>query len=136
MPTFAAGVGAMLLGPPLLNIVQRDVPQTEAGSAGGIIATAQRIGHALGIAVVGTTLFAVLPAGARDAAPGALADDYHVATQAAVTACLAFGVLTFLLVFVLPRTAGRPTPPAKTGASRNAGRPADAPGLRDPDNTP
>jgi EmrB/QacA subfamily drug resistance transporter len=108
VPTFVAGVGAMMLGAPLLHIVQSEVPGDDAGSAGGIIATAQRTGHALGIATVGTTLFALLPPGAREAAPGALAREYATATQVAVVGCLAFAVLTFLLVFLLPELAGRP----------------------------
>lgn len=117
-PTFVVGAGAIMLGAPLLHIAQAEVSVQDAGSAGGILATAQRVGHALGIAVVGTTLFAMLPAGAREAAPGALAAEYGLAAQAAVAGCLGFAVLTSLLVFQLPhhRPASEPVAPRRSRA--------------------
>lgn len=105
-PTLVGGVGAMMLGAPLLGIVLNDVPGSDAGAAGGIIATAQRLGHALGIAVVGSVLFGVLPAGAQHASAGSLTSEYVSAAQAAAASCLGFAVLALLLVFLLPRHAG------------------------------
>ncbi|HEX3647343.1 MAG TPA: hypothetical protein VHV49_02890 [Pseudonocardiaceae bacterium] len=98
--TFVAGVGALLLGAPMIGIILNQVRLDDAGSAGGVVATAQRLGQALGVATVGTALFASLPA-------GALPDDYTTAIQVAALGCLAAAVVTWLLVFLLPSTDGR-----------------------------
>jgi hypothetical protein len=103
LPTFTAGVGAMSLGAPLLAVALDDVPSGDAGSAGGILATGQRIGHALGVAVTGSTLFAVLPAGARTATPGTFADRYTDSMLLAVTSCLIFALVTVALTVMLAR---------------------------------
>lgn len=103
LPSTVAGAGAMLLGAPLINIVMSGAPGQDSGIAGGVLATGQRVGHALGIAVVGTVLFAALPAGAQHETPGVLADEYTTATQLAGLVCLAAALLTHLLVYLLPQ---------------------------------
>jgi EmrB/QacA subfamily drug resistance transporter len=105
-PTFVAGAGAMMLGVPLINIVMSGAPDADHGIAGGILATGQRIGHALGIAVVGTVLFSVLPAGAQHLEPGVLPDEYTTATLWAAGACLLAAAITHLLVYLLPNQRG------------------------------
>lgn len=104
--TLVCGTGAMLLGAPLVNIVLSGAPGQDAGVAGGVLATGQRVGHALGVAVVGTVLFGVLPAGAQHEAPGTLASEYTTATQVAGVVCLGTAVLTHLLVYLLPQQRG------------------------------
>ena len=42
---------------PNQDFVLADVPRTQAGTAGGALITAQRLGAAIGIAVIGTALF-------------------------------------------------------------------------------
>lgn len=107
--TLVAGIGAMLLGAPLIAVALADVPTESAGTAGGLLACAQRIGHALGVAVVGTVLFGALPAGSQSAPNGSLASAYTTAVQLAGLACLGAAVVTFLLVYLLPgrRSASR-----------------------------
>ncbi|MDR7301984.1 MFS transporter [Haloactinomyces albus] len=104
--TFASGIGAMMLGAPLLGMALTDVPGQEAGTAGGVIATAQRVGHALGIAIVGTALFGSLPQAARHSASSTLHVEYGHAIQIAGLFCLAACILTFLLIFLLPHARG------------------------------
>ena len=53
-----AGVGLSLLIIPLANVVLAAVPHAVAGGAGGMFSTAQQLGGALGVAVVGTVFFA------------------------------------------------------------------------------
>jgi EmrB/QacA subfamily drug resistance transporter len=58
MVPFGAGMGTAI--PPLINLVLRAVPPTDAGAASGTLVTAQQIGAALGVAVIGTVFFSQL----------------------------------------------------------------------------
>jgi len=55
-----AGAGLSLMIIPLVNVVLAAVPHGTAGGAGGIFSTAQQLGGALGVAVVGTVFFGQL----------------------------------------------------------------------------
>jgi EmrB/QacA subfamily drug resistance transporter len=57
-----AGAGLSLMIIPLVNVVLAAVPHEIAGGAGGIFSTAQQLGGALGVALVGTTFFSQLEA--------------------------------------------------------------------------
>jgi hypothetical protein len=57
-----AGVGLSLLVIPLVNVVLAAVPAQVAGGASGLFSTAQQLGGALGVAIIGTVFF-----GAADA---------------------------------------------------------------------
>lgn len=104
--TLVAGIGAMLLGAPIINVILADVPGQDAGGVGGVVATAQRVGHALGAAIAGTALFAGLPRGARHDANGTLPHAYTHAIQVACLYCLGAALVTFLLVLLLPAAPG------------------------------
>jgi predicted MFS family arabinose efflux permease len=56
-----AGIGLVLV--PLSAEVMRDVPSAEAGAAAGVLATAQQVGGALGIAVIGVVFFGAVTTG-------------------------------------------------------------------------
>jgi MFS family permease len=75
---FVAGTGLALLVIPLANVVMSVVPVASAGGAAGVLSTAQQLGGAIGIVVMGEVFFAALPtSGFRDAfitaAPAAVA---------------------------------------------------------------
>lgn len=53
-----AGAGLGLLVVPLVNVVLSAVPAEAAGEASGVFNTAQQLGGALGVAIVGTIFFA------------------------------------------------------------------------------
>ena len=55
-----AGAGLSLLLIPLANVVLAAVPGHAAGGAGGQFSTAQQLGGALGVAVIGTVFFSQL----------------------------------------------------------------------------
>ena len=55
-----AGAGLSLMIIPLINVVLAAVPHEVAGGAGGMFSTAQQLGGALGVAVVGTVFFTQL----------------------------------------------------------------------------
>jgi MFS family permease len=55
-----AGAGLSLLVIPLVNVVLAAVPHEVAGGAGGMFSTAQQLGGALGVALVGSIFFGQL----------------------------------------------------------------------------
>ncbi|MFF5437972.1 MFS transporter [Streptomyces achromogenes] len=97
--------GGGLLITPLLNTVLARIEPRAAGMASGALSTAQQVGAALGVAVVGAVFFHAFHTGA------ALGDRVHAAGRAfaltSLTAC-AVAALAALLVFLLPKA-----PPAK-----------------------
>lgn len=103
--TFVAGAGAMLLGTSLITIVLGAATGERAGTAGGMLATATRVGHALGVAVVGAAFFGALPGGAAGAAPGARVAEHVHAMQVAGLTAAALAAVTVALVALLPRRA-------------------------------
>ncbi|WP_372515885.1 MFS transporter [Streptantibioticus silvisoli] len=56
-PLLFAGIGSGLVISPNQTLTLRDVDVVRAGSAGGVLQTAQRIGSAVGIAAVGSLFF-------------------------------------------------------------------------------
>jgi EmrB/QacA subfamily drug resistance transporter len=74
----AAGVGSGMVIAPSVDIVLASVPRQDAGSASGVVNTAQRLGNALGVAIVGVALFGALgshaAASAGAAVPGLRTD--------------------------------------------------------------
>ncbi|MFG1809645.1 MFS transporter [Streptomyces sp. NPDC049040] len=57
LPLLFAGVGSGLTIAPNQTLTLSEVPVDRAGSAGGVLQTAQRIGSAIGIAAVGSVFF-------------------------------------------------------------------------------
>jgi EmrB/QacA subfamily drug resistance transporter len=89
-----AGVGLSLLIIPLVNVVLAAVPQEVAGGAGGIFSTAQQLGGALGVAVVGTVFF-----------NGLEGQSFTASFERAAPVVIALFLVAGLLALVLPRTA-------------------------------
>ncbi|HVU92687.1 MAG TPA: MFS transporter, partial [Jatrophihabitans sp.] len=68
IPSLAvAGAGAGLFLAPVTGVIIAGLPQREAGSASGVLATAQQVGAALGIAIVGVLFFGLLGSNASRA---------------------------------------------------------------------
>jgi predicted MFS family arabinose efflux permease len=74
MVPFGAGMGTAI--PPLIHLVLRAVPTADAGAASGTLVTAQQIGNALGVAIVGTVFFSELGSGTS---AGSFGDAFAVA---------------------------------------------------------
>ena len=127
-PMFIAGLGNGFFIAPNSRFIVATVDQSEAGAASGVIGTMQRIGSAIGIAVVSSVLFAVanlggvadevrqkvgaaLKAGtystpelAGDAISKAvLATHFTDAATVAMFVSACFALVAFALVFTLPR---------------------------------
>jgi sugar phosphate permease len=100
VPLFVAGLGNGMTIAPNQDFVLATVPRQDAGTASGILGTAQRIGTALGIADIGTVLFGTLTV---RPGPDAAALAFTHSAQLALLANLGFVVLALILVLALPR---------------------------------
>ena len=110
-PLLVAGVGSGLFIAPNAQFIIATVDRREAGAASGVIGTMQRLGSAIGIAVIGSVFFGtlVIPAGGRPTAADVAVGFSHSAA-AALAISAAFALVAFLLVFTLPkRVDGPPT---------------------------
>ena len=127
------GVGMGLSIPPLVNLVLRSVAPEDAGAASGTLVTAQQVGNALGVALVGAVFFGRLGGGTG---PGAYGTAF--ATACAVQASLALvaaGLVARVRVRAprrasasraAPRRPNRPRPARpRPPRSRSPARPAD-----------
>ncbi|MEO6821076.1 MAG: MFS transporter [Candidatus Nanopelagicales bacterium] len=117
LPLLVAGIGSGLVIAPNQTLTLSEVPVPQAGSAGGLMQTGQRIGTAVGVAAVGTLFF------------GRVADsrgqDWTGAYQVGIVVAIGF-VLVALVVAVMdvvldggserPATQGRQ--PSQSAARR------------------
>lgn len=102
-PLVVAGIGSGLFIAPNAQFIVATVDRTEAGAASGVIGTMQRIGSAIGIAVIGSVFFGTLEiSGPTDVAPAFASSAAHAMLVSAI-----FAVLAFALVFVLPKRVDR-----------------------------
>lgn len=81
-----AGVGHSIVMPVVVRLVLADTPIATAGLAAGIVSTAIQLGSALGVAIIGTLFFSILP----------LAGSY---TNAFMIAILVLGSLELLALY-------------------------------------
>lgn len=115
-----AGFGSGLFIAPNARFIVATVDRSEAGAASGVIGTMQRIGSAIGIAVIGSILFGIadletigsdIRAGMMDgtftspelAASTVLAAHFGPAATVALAVSAAFAVVAFALTFTLPK---------------------------------
>jgi EmrB/QacA subfamily drug resistance transporter len=99
-PLLVAGIGTGMTIAPNQDFVLATVPRQEAGTAAGILGTSQRVGTAVGIALIGTVLF-----GSLKLVPGphAAASAFARSAQLALLANLGFMFVALILVLALPR---------------------------------
>ncbi|MEV1171496.1 MFS transporter, partial [Nonomuraea sp. NPDC049784] len=92
-------IGGGLLITPSLNVVLSRIDPQDAGIASGVLSTAQQIGGALGVAVIGTVFFDAFTPTSHDRA-GAAAHALAMASLATLTAA----AIAVVFVFLLPKT--------------------------------
>jgi MFS family permease len=90
----AAGVGLSLIIIPLVNVVLAAVPHEVSGGAGGVFSTAQQLGGALGVAIVGTIFFSRLES-----------DSFTSSFERSLPVVIGLFLAAALLSLVLPRMA-------------------------------
>lgn len=101
-PLLIGGIGNGLFIAPNQDFILASVPRQDAGSASGMLATAQRVGGALGIAAVGTLFFhsiRYMPG------PETTAKAFSHAAVVATVLNVCLVLLAVLLVFSLPKKA-------------------------------
>lgn len=103
-PLLVAGVGNGLFIAPNAQFIVATVDPAEAGAASGVVGTIQRIGSAIGIAVIGSVFFGnlVFP---TDRQPTAVdvANTFGASATISLFLSACFAVVAFLLVFALPK---------------------------------
>ena len=147
-PLLVAGLGSGLFIAPNAQFIVATVDPQEAGAASGVVGTMQRLGSAVGIAVIGSVFFGALTIVAPTAAQIADAAKKHGAqggqavkaaiTQiaqhnvavgfthsaaAAIAVSAAFALVAFFLVFALPKrvSQGWEAKPTGSGEAKPTG---------------
>jgi MFS family permease len=105
-PLLIAGLGNGLFIAPNAQFIVATVDRAEAGAASGVISAMQRVGSAIGIAVIGSVFFGTLVINGQSA--DAVATGFVDSSAAAMGVSVAFSVLAFVLVFALPRRTSAP----------------------------
>jgi len=105
LPLLVAGFGNGLFIAPNAQFIVATVDPQEAGAASGVIGTMQRLGSAVGIAVVGSVLFGTL--NVTGPGPAALASAFGHSAAVSLGVSAAFSAVAFALVFVLPKRVNR-----------------------------
>lgn len=119
----AAGVGSGLVIAPSVDVVLSGIRWQDAGSASGVLGASQRMGQAIGIAVVGVALFGSLAAGAQGAAARQAPALQHQLTAAGLSQPAARAAAAhFAGCFARQSAAPEPTTtPPGCAAGRSAG---------------
>ncbi|QWT22766.1 MFS transporter [Subtercola sp. PAMC28395] len=116
LPLLIAGVGNGLFIAPNAQFIVATVDRAEAGAASGVISAIQRIGSAVGIAVIGSVLFGSITITGHT--PADVATGFGSAAASAMLVSAIFAVVAVLLVFALPKRVQQPgRPPAAAGAA-------------------
>lgn len=109
-PLLVGGLGSGFFIAPNARFIVATVDRSEAGAAAGVIGTMQRIGSAIGIAVIGSVLFGLadLDTIGADMGTGAspatvLAEHFVPAATGALAVSAVFAVVAFALTFTLPK---------------------------------
>ena len=113
LPLFIAGLGNGAFIAPNAQFIIATVDRAEAGAASGVVSTVQRVGSAVGIAIIGSVFFGSL----KITGPDTVASGFTSAAGDAMAVSAAFSVVALLLVFVLPKRTGGPAAPAPRRAA-------------------
>lgn len=106
-PLLLAGLGNGLVIAPNQDFVLESVPRQQAGTAGAALITAQRLGAAIGIAVIGTALFGSGPGGSGSGSGSSkvsLVLVHNAQTATIVNLCFILAALA--CAFGLPKALG------------------------------
>ena len=106
-PCLLSGIGNGLFLAPNIQFIIASVDRKDAGAGSGVINTMQRVGTAVGVAVIGTILFGTLSITGKPPTPIDVADAFGNSAAWAMAMSALLTVVAFGLVFALPRkTAG------------------------------
>ncbi|MEN9715134.1 MAG: hypothetical protein RJA35_601 [Actinomycetota bacterium] len=97
-----AGAGNGIFLAPNVQFIVATVDNSEAGAASGVVQTMQRLGAAIGVAVIGSILFSSLDFGPTTT-PAQITEGFMTGATNAMLASTILGAASFLLVFALPK---------------------------------
>jgi len=109
-PLLVIGAGMGMVMAPLIGVVLAGVTPRSAGTASGLLATAQQVGNALGVAVVGVIFFGALGDAAGDGAAA-----YPHALVISIGYLAATSVVSATLLMFLPAAHRADAEPSVTG---------------------
>ncbi|GAA1561133.1 MFS transporter [Kribbella sancticallisti] len=92
--TLVTGIGAGMVFAPLFDIILASIDDQAAGSASGVLTAMQQFGGAIGVAVIGTIFFQLLPS-----------HEFLGATKSATLVAVGLFVISLLVSFLLPKKA-------------------------------
>lgn len=98
-----AGLGMGFVISPMVEIILAGVPTQHAGSASGTLNTADQLGAASGVAIVGTVFFGLLGGAAALGDPASLGAKFTHATYGALWFEVGLLILGFFVTFLLPK---------------------------------
>ena len=101
VPLALAGLGNGFFIAPNTSFIVATVEPRDAGAASGVVAAMQRIGSAIGIAVIGSVLFGTLVV--KGHTPEALAEGFTHSATLAIAVSAALSAVALLLVLALPK---------------------------------
>jgi EmrB/QacA subfamily drug resistance transporter len=129
--TAVIGIGMGLLMAPFFNIVLAGVEPHESGSASGALTSIQQLGGALGIAVLGTVFFGLLPANVVAGADGAAPKLRAELTAAGVPSAAQDQILAGVRACLKDRAEAKDPAevPASCVAAEQAGQSAGSPAV-------
>jgi EmrB/QacA subfamily drug resistance transporter len=118
LPALAVGgLGIGLIFPPLTDLTLAGVPPRDVGSASGVVSTAQQLGGAAGVALIGVIFFGVLGSQATASVDRiveamtaeAVRLNFSRAAERAIWWQASAFLVAFLLAFLLPPKAQKPS---------------------------
>jgi EmrB/QacA subfamily drug resistance transporter len=124
---FVTGLGLGLVVPPLLTFVLRTVPTPDVGAVSGLLSTAQQLGGALGVAVIGVLFLHGLPGGITHSGYFALRGGL-VSSTLLMAGCfaLAAALVTRLARYRVPTPAAVAVPTTAAAAVQRKTEPTDS----------
>ncbi len=103
-PLVVGGIGSGMFIAPNARFIVATVSREDAGAASGVLGTMQRIGSAIGIAVIGSVLFGTLEV---KPGPNGVANAFGHSTRLALAVSVGLCLSAFLLAFFVPEAAER-----------------------------
>jgi EmrB/QacA subfamily drug resistance transporter len=110
-----AGAGNGFFLAPNVQFIVATVENSEAGAASGVVQTMQRVGTAIGVAIIGSILFGTLNFGQGKPTAEIIANTFKDGAANAMLTSTLMAAAAFLLVFSLPKAIklhGAPAAPA------------------------
>jgi fucose permease len=98
---FVAGAGNGFFLAPNVQFIVATVDNSEAGAASGVVQTAQRVGSAIGVAIIGSILFSALTPDKM--VPNLIGQAFKDGASNAMLMSVILSAASLLLVFALPK---------------------------------